>query len=423
MRELSAGWRSLVIAGLTMTVQNGVLLTFPVVYVALLEEFGWGRGEAAGIYSVATLMIGLGGPLTGFLLDRFGPRRLFVGGALVTAGGMTLTAGARSLTHLYLTYGLLTGIGNSALTSTPNMVVVSKWFPTGTGRAIALADIGTGLGVILIVPAAQWFILRLGWRMTVLALALFLMLVLVPTNWYQRVPAPGEEAGPIPKDGHADPGRMGREWTLRSASASAPFWWLVLARLSSGIAFQIITVHMVAYIIGAGYGKMIAASALGAAAMVSMLGRYLVGVASDRVGRAMAATLAYTSTTLGVLALMALPAGGPVALAVFVLCYGLSQGSSGIVVAARAADLFQGRSFGRIYGWMSVTNGIGEGLGAWLGGAVYDRTGGYHWAFGAAILALAAGAASLWLTYAKAATGWGPTGCAKAQEDGMGPRI
>jgi predicted MFS family arabinose efflux permease len=111
-------------------------------------------------------------------------------------------------------------------------------------------------------------------------------------------------------------------------------------------------------------------------------------------------TLAYTSTAVGILSLMSLPTAGPAALFAFVLCYGLSQGSSGIVVAARAADLFQGGSFGRIYGWISVTNGIGEGIGAWLGGAVYDWTGSYRLAFGAAIAALATGAASLWMTYA-----------------------
>lgn len=401
MRRLSAAWKSLLIAGLTMTVQNGALLTFPVVYVALLEEFGWGRGEAAGIYSVATLMIGLGGPLTGFLLDRFGPRRLFVGGALVTAGGMAATTMARSLSHFYLTYGILTGIGNSALTSTPNMVVVSKWFPRGTGRAIAIADIGTGLGVILIVPAAQWLILRLGWRMALFILAAFLLLVLVPANWEQRLPEMGEPDGPNSAGG-PPLGPTGRNWSLRSALAGPQFWWLVLARLSSGVAFQMMNVHLVAYLIGAGYGKMTAASTMGAVSMVSMLGRYLVGLASDRLGRAVAMTLAYASTALGILALMSLATLGPLALFVFVLCYGLSQGSSGIVVAARAADLFQGGSFGRIYGWMSVTNGIGEGLGAWLGGAVYDRTGRYQGAFGAALLALAVGAGSVWLTYAKA---------------------
>ena len=185
MQRIPAARKSLVIAGFTMTVQNGVLLTFPVVYVALLEEFGWGRGKAAGIYSMTTLMIGVGSPLAGFLLDRFGPRRLFVSGALVTAGGMAATSVGHSLSHFYLTYGILTGIGQSALTSAPNMVVVSKWFPHGVGRAIALADIGTGLGVILIVPAAQWLILRFGWRIALCILAGFMIAVLVPANWQQ----------------------------------------------------------------------------------------------------------------------------------------------------------------------------------------------------------------------------------------------
>ncbi len=404
MRRLSAAWTSLLIAGLTMTVQNGVLLTFPVVYVALLEEFGWGRGEAAGIYSVTTLTTGLGGPLAGFLLDRFGPRRLFVGGALLTAAGMAATGMGHSLAHFYLTYGILTGIGHSALTSTPNMVVVSKWFPRGVGRAIAIADIGTGLGVILIVPTAQWLILRLGWRMALYTLAAFLVLVLVPANWHQRVPKTGEVAEPIARSGATSDKSVGRGRTLRSAVESSQFWWLVLARLSSGMAFQILTVHLVAFIVGAGYGKMIAATTMGAVSMVSMLGRYLVGLASDRLGRARTLMLAYSGTTLGILALMTLTTAGSIALSLFVLCYGLSQGSAGIVMAARAADLFQGKSFGRIYGWISVTNGIGEGLGAWLGGAVFDRTGSYHVAFAAAILALAVGAAAVWGTYLKPAS-------------------
>jgi MFS family permease len=220
MQRLSTAWQSLLIAGLTMTVQNGVLLTFPLVYVALLEEFGWGRGEAAGIYSVTTLTIGLGGPLAGFLLDRFGPRRLFVGGALVAGGGMAATSMAGSLSQFYLTYGILTGIGNSALTSTPNMVVVSKWFPPATGRAIAIADMGTGLGVILIVPAAQWVILHLGWRRAVFCLAAFLALALIPANWAQRVPETGELSGPDFSGGGEPVRPTGRGATLRSAIAS-----------------------------------------------------------------------------------------------------------------------------------------------------------------------------------------------------------
>ena len=73
--KLDAPWRSLLIASLTMTVQNGVLLTFPVVYVTLLEEFHWGRGQGAGIFAVTTLVVSAAGPLFGYPLDTIGPQR------------------------------------------------------------------------------------------------------------------------------------------------------------------------------------------------------------------------------------------------------------------------------------------------------------------------------------------------------------
>ena len=98
---------------------------------------------------------------------------------------------------------------------------------------------------------------------------------------------------------------------------------------------------------------------------------------------------------------MTVTTAGWIGLVLFVLWYGLSQGSAGIVVAARAPTCFWWKNFGRIYGWVSVANGIGEGLGAWLGGAVFDHTGIYSTAFVVVILALSVGASGLWGTYGK----------------------
>ena len=108
------------IAGLTMTAQKGALLTFPVVYEALLEEFGMGRGETAGIYSMMTLMIGLTSPLEGFLLDRFGPRRLFVGGALLPSAGIAATSvGAVAMVSTVGRY--LVGLASDRLDRVPDL--------------------------------------------------------------------------------------------------------------------------------------------------------------------------------------------------------------------------------------------------------------------------------------------------------------
>jgi predicted MFS family arabinose efflux permease len=88
--------------------------------------------------------------------------------------------------------------------------------------------------------------------------------------------------------------------------------------------------------------------------------------------------------------------GAETGLLLYVLFYGLAQGSSGIVASARAADVFAGASFGTIYGWLALAVGPGEALGAWVGGEIFDATGSYVPAFGLAVLALVAGVVAIW---------------------------
>jgi len=80
---------SLGVAALTLAVQNGALLAFGVLYLPLVREFGEGRGMVAAVQSAVLLLTGLGAPLVGAALDRWGPRRLFQVGAAVAAVGPT----------------------------------------------------------------------------------------------------------------------------------------------------------------------------------------------------------------------------------------------------------------------------------------------------------------------------------------------
>jgi OFA family oxalate/formate antiporter-like MFS transporter len=149
--------------------------------------------------------------------------------------------------------------------------------------------------------------------------------------------------------------------------------------------------------VGAGISPAAAATALGTVSLVSLAGRLLTGWLADRLGRAPTLTLAYTSAAVGIgnLGLLAWT-GWPGWLAGYVVFYGLAQGSSGIVTAARAADIFAGVSFGTIYGWIVLATGPGEAIGAWAGGAIFDLTGSYLWAFGFVVVALLAGIAAIW---------------------------
>ncbi len=380
-----------------MAIQNGIVISFAVLYLPLIQEFGASRAEVAGVQSAVLLLGGFGGPWIGYALDRLGPRRLFQGGALLAALGLIAAGQVRSLPALLLTYGILGGLGLSALGSQPNMVVAALWYPGARGKAIAVADLGTGLGAFVFLSLAQALVSRYGWRATLLVWAALLIAILIPANAFQRLPAAGSsgteagggrESGSPPHDNNWTPGRAVR---------APAFWWLTAARFFSAMGFPLMNVHMVAFAVGAGVAPARAAAALGAVSLVSLAGRLLTGWLADRLGRAAALTLTYASAVIGIgqLALLAW-SGWPGWLVGYVLFYGLAQGSSGIVTAARAADIFAGASFGTIYGWIVLATGPGEAIGAWAGGAIFDATGSYLWAFGLVVLVLLAGVGAIW---------------------------
>lgn len=377
-------------AGITLALQNGMVMAFAVLYLPLIGEFGGSRGEVAMVQSAVLLLGGFGGPLIGWAFDRLGPRRLFQGGALLAAGAFVLASYAPSLTVLILTYGILGGLGLSALGSQANMIVAALWYPQARGRAIAAVDLGTGFGAFCFIPLAQALVTAMGWRNVLLIWAALLVAVVLPLNAWQRLPADpgGFAAGLTPP---ATPWQLGR--VLRSPA----FWWLGATRFFSAFAFPLVNTHMVAYAVGQGIVPATAAAALGAVSLVSLAGRLTTGWLCDRIGRAPTLTITYASAASGIGALVALAVtGSPAWLAVYVLFYGMAQGSSGIVVSARAADVFAGPSLAMIYGWLAFAVGPGEALGAWIGGTIFDVTGSYLGASALSVAALAAGVIAIW---------------------------
>jgi len=364
-------------------------MAFAVLYLPLVTELGASRGEVATVQSAVLLLGGFGSPVIGWAFDRLGPRRLFQWGAWLAATGFVLASQAGSLLMLLLAYGLVAGFGLSMLGSQANLLVAALWYPRARGRAIAVADLGTGFGAFCFIPLGQALVLAYGWRLTLLAWAALLVVVVVPLNAFQRLPGRGTPVARV--TGAPAP------WTVHHALRSAPFWWLALARFAGACAFPLMNTHVIAYAIGQGVTPAAAATALGAVSLVSLAGRLTTGWLSDRIGRAPTLTIMYTSAAIGIGCLAAMAAtGAPVWLTLYVAFYGMAQGSSGIVGSARSADVFAGASFGAIYGWLSLALGPGEALGAWLGGRIFDATGSYLPAFAVVVIALVVGCLAMW---------------------------
>lgn len=411
------GWLILAACLLSLGLTYSVMYSFSVFYVALLEEFGWGRGEAAGVYSVFTIIGGLAAVGAGALSDRFGPGRVIAGGATLLAIGLVLCSRVTALWQLYLSFGILAGVGVSISGWTSCVTMVQRWFSARLGLALGIASAGIGVGIMVVVPLIQVLITDFGWRTAYLALAGIVFFGLLPLGLIVLHGRP-EDLGQQP-DGtgfagatrtigaHAPPHKgleivdfewARRDWTLGSAVKTSQCWLLMVVKLLGGIATQMIFVHQVIYLTDGGYDRMLAASVVGLIGFLSVGAKVLWGWSADTIGRETTYTLGCAAAVLAVgLLVLATASPSPAMLYLYAVVFALGYAVSAPLWPIVTSDLYAGRSFGSIYGFINLFSGFGSALGAWLGGYVYDVTGSYAIAFGVAVAGKLASAAVLWV--------------------------
>jgi MFS family permease len=383
---------------ITLAIASGLYFSFPVFFVALLEEFGWSRGATAAAFSISSVVQGLLSPPVGMLVDRVGPKRVMLGGACLLGAACVLASRIGSLWSLYAVVGVLAAAGLCAVSWVPSGALMARWFTERRGSMMGLAFSGMGAGVLAIGPLAQWLITNHGWRAAYLILGVGTLAVLAPLVWLgvreapgAAAPGRGETPGPVAMRASA-----ARE--VGDALRTRAFWALFFAYLCTPLAVFSVVTHQVAFAVDHGFPRLFVASIFGLTGLLSVVGRIVFGVAADRIGRAPSATISYGCTAVGTLCLLALEVWPHVAaLYAYAFFFGLGFGARGPIITAIASQLFPGRRFGVIYGILSVGNGIGGGVAPWFGGFVHDVTGSYRVAFLVAVGFCALGSACFWL--------------------------
>jgi MFS family permease len=380
---------------ITLAIASGLYFSFPVFFVALVEEFSWSRGATALAFSISSVVQGVMSPVVGMLVDRLGPRRVMLGGAVLLGLACTLSSRIGSLTSLYLMVGVLAAIGVCAVSWVPTGALIARWFTERRGSMMGLAFSGMGAGVLVMGPLAQWLIAGHGWRVAYLTLGVGTLIVLLPLIWLgvREAPAPPRRSGePEPA-----PAATARD-EVTDALRTRAFWALFFAYLCTPLAVFSVVTHSVAFAVDHGFPRLFVAGIFGLTGLLSVVGRIGFGFAADRIGRATSATISYGCTALGTLCLLTLEVWPHAAgLYAYALLFGLGFGARGPIITAIASQLFPGRRFGVIYGFLSVGNGIGGGLAPWFGGFVHDVTGSYRIAFLVAVSFCAVGSACFWL--------------------------
>ena len=144
------GWVIVAIALVIMTVTYAVYQSWTVFYVSILDTFGWGRAETALIFSAAALVYAIGSPISGYLFDKFGPRRLFTIAAVLIAFGLVGCSRATDIWQFALFNAILIASGTALSGFVPNLALVSRWFDRRRATAVGTAQMGTRDSFLLI---------------------------------------------------------------------------------------------------------------------------------------------------------------------------------------------------------------------------------------------------------------------------------
>jgi MFS family permease len=176
-----------------------------------------------------------------------------------------------------------------------------------------------------------------------------------------------------------------------------PVWGLVLARLCATLGTHLTSVHLMAFFIAAGYDPVLAASAIAGVGAVSVVWRPLSGALSDVLGREVMYTVGM-GMHLGAIMLVLTVGDGQSwwPLLLFVGLAGLSDGIGGLVVGAKAGDLFPATSLGAVMGLVQMGRGLGIMAGPILGGLLFDFQGNYQMAFLLAVVLVTVAIGCMW---------------------------
>ncbi len=395
-RRLHYGWVIFLLTFSNLTVEGGSKNVQSVFLVALRDHFRSSVAFTAAVFSASGLFGAFIAPLLGIVLDRFGPRVLFpIAGCFILAGWLASSM-VSEVWQLFFFYSVVATVGQVGISSFSATATLAPWFPRSRGVALGMADAGNPAGQAIVVPLAQLIVSTLGWQWAFRIFGVaFFILVAIPNLLFQKRPPAGwgetggtedsaSEAAGVPV-APAGPPSLAEEpapTPLGEVLREPAVWLLLSARAVNSVGNHMIMVHILAFLFLAGYGKIEAALAIGIAGMLGIGGRPATGLLSDIIGREIVYTIGMAMSVAAVVLVLFFSAGGTWwVLVTFVALNGLSDGISGLLIGAKAADLYPPRMLGRVMGMMEVGRGIGIGLGPILAGLLFDLQGDYFWAF------------------------------------------
>ncbi|UCG67326.1 MAG: MFS transporter [Deltaproteobacteria bacterium] len=349
---------------------------FTAFFKPIAREFGWSYTQISLAASLRGLETGMFAPIFGYLVDRFGPRRLIFWGTLTIGFGLVFVSRTNSLTMFYAAFGIL-ALGRSACSPPVLMTAVAKWFRRNVGKALGIMSSGVGASGILVLLIV-WLIDLYQWRTTFVILGLGTWLLAIPLSFLIR-DRPEHYGYDLDGERSAEqvetPRSQDAEVGFKEAFRGSTFWHLTLAQTIRRMVLIAVITHIMPYLSSVGMSRSGAAVVATSIPLLSILGRFGFGWLGDIFDKRHMMAWSYSCIGAGVLALSYVQEAWVIF--PFLIIFPLSWGSMALN-GAIVREYFGIASFGKILGVMGGIGTIGVIIGPSVAGWTYDTLGSYH---------------------------------------------
>jgi sugar phosphate permease len=364
------------------------LYGLPLYYDFMVREFGWSRTMVTSGNALSKLLVGpIFGFAAGWIVDRFGPRRLMMAG-IVMAGGALIGLGAMSALWMFYLFYFFNALGYVCGGPLPNQVLLSQWFDKTRGKAMGIAYLGIGIGGALVPLLANRLTEQFGWRGSLQALGVLIILIAMPFAYFVReAPVAGGSENAALRESEPPA-------ALRPILMSPAFYLLALGSMCSIAAVGGSNQHLKLFLsLDRGFTQADAAGIISLVLAVSIAGRLLMGWLADRAPRKHVMLLIYLLVA-GSIPLL-LVAESRATMYLFAVVFGLGLGGEYMIIPLMAGELFGVKVLGRVMGIVLTADGVAEATAPMLVGYLRDRSGSYDIGFTLLVAAALVGAIAI----------------------------
>ena len=338
-------------------------------YDFMTKEFGWSRTIVTSGNAVSKLLVGpLFGFFAGYLIDRYGPRKMMLTGALMASIALIGLSFSSTLSFFYFFY-IFNALGYVFAGPLPCQVLVSRWFDKNRGKAMGIAYLGIGVGGAIAPLLAAQLEKSFGWHFSLMSMGILVLLIAFPLTFFIK------DSAKIRTEKTKDEAVVPIKSILRNRN----FYLLAVGSMLSIGTVGGIGQHLKYYLRDISFTQVEASHIMSFVLLSSLAGRVLMGFLADIINRKYVMLMLFLFVAASIPLLLISDFPGRIYF--FAILFGIGIGGNYMIIPLISADLFGVKALGRTMGIILVVDGIAESVFPMLVGSLYDTTKSYSTGF------------------------------------------